>query len=992
MKKNKNSFSFRRGSLKQKKSSASLAETASGWGSQANLLNDVLYSPQVVQIGHQANGPTDNITALLAQSNDPPKPMLFCEMLHLVGSNFSDQELQPHWNQTNRWIKYEQTVEGEGSRFSKPHLTFMRVPSLLQVRNTLKRGLVLLDVDVENFPSLVELITDSWCDRGALDEAMVESVRMLLFAPKLYSGMGKRRRVEELVQSESRLRSSTSSSISNVVRKLSSSPMDSENSKLSPRDSFDELQQRPSSPKPDDEDSFIRKLAPGTEAAVIMVANVEGLEKPLSAFVRLTTAQILNPDIPQHAIPVKFVFILLNRAENFINETSNLGRTVGALFSDEIFSRVAYLASDKHMLCDAADEFFTTACLLPAGKCTPETRCHPEDLSSSLGGEFREVRKIGLSREDIQETSPPGGHANDIVVSGTLFGGLAHDIQRKLPWYASDFTDFFRGRLSQSFAATICVFFANLTNIITFGAVMERTFNGEMAAVENILCGAITGVIFGLFSGQPLNVLSATGPTLIFEKIIYDMCKTQGWDFLPFRFWMACWIALILLVIVAKDLSALVAFITRFTEEAFATLISVVFIIQAAEKILEIQKEAPLTPNPGEFIDSTCQCIRNASRSILSTHNLYSEAEVCTQSGGTLSGKACFFKPDVFLASVLLALGTYAVAMKLHSFKQSPYLNTMIRNIVADFGLLISIIIFSLISYLIGIRVPILQVPQSLTPTMKRPWLVDITNISSPTVIFVSAVPAVMYTILIVMDQQITAVIVNRKDNLLKKGGGYHLDLFILAPLIILCALLGLPFYVAATVLSMAHLDALKQQSVSSAPGDPPRYLGIKEQRLSTIFAHILIGFSLFLTPILRLVPLPVLTGIFLYMGVVSLGGQQFVQRFQLLFMSSKTQPEYHWLRSVRMKRTHLFTFIQLVCVLALFGLKNLKGLKMTFPLMLLVMVIVRAFLLERMFTQTELRALDDRLPTWREVMTPKDKKSSFPGTDRSEEPLTSSA
>lgn len=35
-------------------------------------------------------------------------------------------------------------------------------------------------------------------------------------------------------------------------------------------------------------------------------------------------------------------------------------------------------------------------------------------------------------------------------------------------------------------------------------------------------------------------------------------------------------------------------------------------------------------------------------------------------------------------------------------------------------------------------------------------------------------------------------------------------------------------------------------------------------------------------------------------------------------------------------------------------------------------MVIIRAFLLERIFTQAELMALDDRLLGWREVMQPK--------------------
>jgi len=52
-----------------------------------------------------------------------------------------------------------------------------------------------------------------------------------------------------------------------------------------------------------------------------------------------------------------------------------------------------------------------------------------------------------------------------------------------------------------------------------------------------------------------------------------------------------------------------------------------------------------------------------------------------------------------------------------------------------------------------------------------------------------------------------------------------------------------------------------------------------------------------------------VLTGIFFYMGVVSLLGQQFVQRIGLLFMPVKYQPDYAWLRSVPIKRVHTFTW-----------------------------------------------------------------------------------
>lgn len=53
---------------------------------------------------------------------------------------------------------------------------------------------------------------------------------------------------------------------------------------------------------------------------------------------------------------------------------------------------------------------------------------------------------------------------------------------------------------------------------------MERSLHHQMASIENIICGALSGVVFGMFSGQPLNILSATGPTLIFERILYDFC------------------------------------------------------------------------------------------------------------------------------------------------------------------------------------------------------------------------------------------------------------------------------------------------------------------------------------------------------------------------------------------------------------------------------------------------------------------------------------
>jgi hypothetical protein len=63
------------------------------------------------------------------------------------------------------------------------------------------------------------------------------------------------------------------------------------------------------------------------------------------------------------------------------------------------------------------------------------------------------------------------------------------------------------------------------------------------------------------------------------------------------------------------------------------------------------------------------------------------------------------------------------------------------------------------------------------------------------------------------------------------------------------------------------------------APGDTPKIVDIKEQRLSGFFVSVMIGLSLFASPLLKEVPMAVLFGVFLYMGVCSMVGVQFFER-----------------------------------------------------------------------------------------------------------------
>ena len=83
-----------------------------------------------------------------------------------------------------------------------------------------------------------------------------------------------------------------------------------------------------------------------------------------------------------------------------------------------------------------------------------EGRKHPNEKQEPVNEEEEEAK----SREE-----------SGLVRSGRLFGGLINDIQRKKPWFPSDFKD----ALSlQCVASYFFIYFACLTPIITFGGLL----------------------------------------------------------------------------------------------------------------------------------------------------------------------------------------------------------------------------------------------------------------------------------------------------------------------------------------------------------------------------------------------------------------------------------------------------------------------------------------------------------------------------------------
>lgn len=317
---------------------------------------------------------------------------------------------------------------------------------------------------------------------------------------------------------------------------------------------------------------FMRKIPHGAEASNILVGEVDFLDKTISAFVRLNKAAIVG-DLTEVPVPTRFLFILLGPSGSNLGY-HEIGRAMATLMSDEIFHEVAYRARNRDHLLAGIDEFLDAVTVLPPGEWDPSIRIEPPAAVPPQDSRKRPPEKL-VEYIDEEEEEQKLREESGLSRTGILFGGLMNDLKRKIPFYWSDIKD---ALAMQCIASWIFLYFACLSPIITFGGLLSEATGKNMAAMESLVSGFICGLGYGLFSGQPLTIMGSTGPVLVFETIVYNFCMSTGWDYMSFRFWIGTWIAVILMILVAIDASALVCYITRFTEENFATLIAFIFI------------------------------------------------------------------------------------------------------------------------------------------------------------------------------------------------------------------------------------------------------------------------------------------------------------------------------------------------------------------------------------------------------------------------------
>ena len=103
--------------------------------------------------------------------------------------------------------------------------------------------------------------------------------------------------------------------------------------------------------------------------------------------------------------------------------------------------------------------------------------------------------------------------------------------------------------------------------------------------------------------------------------------------------------------------------------------------------------------------------------------------------------------------------------------------------------------------------------------------------------------------------------------------------------------------------------------------------------------------------------------GVFLFLGRKLMTGNSFLKRITDAFAERRRLPDNNPLNLLGRKKTLIYTGVQVLCLLGLFGFKQMSSITIFFPAMIGVLMSIRAFALPKIFSEDDFVALGDPTP-----------------------------
>lgn len=597
------------------------------------------------------------------------------------------------------------------------------------------------------------------------------------------------------------------------------------------------------------------------------------------------------------------------------------------------------------------------------------------------------------------------------------FRGIKNDLQGRLLCYKQDWAGGLRAGF-RILAPTTYIFFASAIPVISFGEQLEKNTDGVLTAVQTLASTALCGIIHSIIGGQPLLILGVAEPTVLMYTFMFNFAKDRP-DlgpklFLAWTGWVCVWTSGLLFLLAILGASSIINRFTRIAGELFGLLIAMLFMQEAIKGLIdEFRIPGRESPTLTEFQPSWR--FANGMFALVLSFGLFLTALRSRKARSWRYGSGCLrgFIADygvplmvlVWTAVSYIPAGSIPKGIPRRLFSPNPWSPGSYENWTIIKDMLNVPVLYIIGAFIPATMIAVLyyfdhsvasQLAQQKEFNLRKPpsFHYDLLLLGFMVILcgLIGIPPA---NGVIPQSPMHTKSLATLKHQLLRNrlvetarkcirensslGQMYesmqeayqHMQ----TPLVYqepsaLCDGQGLKELKDSTIQlasSMGNMEAPIDETLFDIENEIDDLLPVevKEQRLSNLLQAIMVGGCVAAMPFLKKIPTSVLWGYFAFMAVESLPGNQFWERILLLFTAPsrryKVLEDYHatFVETVPFKTIAMFTIFQTAYLLVCFGITWVPIAGVLFPLMIMLLVPVRQYILPKFFKGAHLQDLD---------------------------------
>ncbi|PIC18851.1 hypothetical protein B9Z55_024600 [Caenorhabditis nigoni] len=858
---------------------------------------------------------------------------------------FSIIDDSEEWKPTARFCRYEWDVEGFDNHLGCAHVPIMPMETYQALQMILGKVIIHRHVEFCGIGGLIYYIEKNVADPDFPN--LGETIKCLIESRVAKVEKDEPKRMNRKMNSSSQslhVDQSISHPPARIPRNLISEP-----NNLASMDTHPERRLVPSKsglrfgasfvrPPPLDFTDSDEESDQSPEHSILICGAVEEATVCRLVAIRFEEAIVMRDINPKRKKPTRTLYFLLgpNLPEH---SYLDLGRAFATIVSNPVSNAAFETLRYPELLPKAVDRFLAETVVIAPGKILSKNYISGEQVRRVVNMQSeKKERSTSLSvvrPSDVDvdiEKNETKKEPVEVTGSRPYFLGMRQDIRNRLKYFWSDYTDGF----NWSMITVVAYMFAvTVVPTLTFGAILELGTQGALSVKSCLFSQAFSGLIWSLFAAQPLLIMSPTGPFLVFEKALSKCAASWDFDYIEVRVYVGMWLFLFTILGTWVNCARFIRYVTVFTEDIFCCLISVIFFTEVEEFLMRQYEENP----------------------IVNLEYYTTKAANCTGDPTSCSLPA----PNSFLIQTILLVLSIAIFHYLRQVGVSNFFGRKLRNLCNNFGGIFAVVFVSILYHLLfsNVKVAMVQISDTQNTTSYMYGFLVIPKLAPDAfLIGGSFMAAVFLYVLIFVEAEIPEQMALRNKRKLRKGGGLHWDLIVVGFCTLFSSFTGLPWMCPAAVQSLAHITACTEYEKTQR-GEPKKIKRVLEQRVSGIATYILLLAFAFYGHFLA-IPSAAIFGVFFYLGVRNLEGNQMIQRASLVCYLPKNRGSHKFLDLAPFWVVQSYTVLQIIFVCGMYVVKSKPTLGVLFPLFLVITAFFVAEVLPRVYDEKLLEALDE--------------------------------